>query len=127
MIKRAKTKTCGTRIFLLTAEYQSDIDVQRPMPEILSQHQAPLLENNTIEEKITADVKRMTKSMKYREYDIKDEDIDDKSEREHPNYGHVDDTKTKYAPKFKHPSKMFNMDMKPAGSSIRLKCAADGK
>ncbi|CAH2054795.1 unnamed protein product, partial [Iphiclides podalirius] len=107
-------------------EYQSDVDVQRPMPEILSQHQAPLLENNTIEEKATADAKRLTKSMKYREYDIRDEDIDDKSEREHPNYGHVDDTKTKYAPKFKHPSKMFNMDMKPAGSSIRLKCAADG-
>ncbi|CAK1593714.1 unnamed protein product [Parnassius mnemosyne] len=108
-------------------EYQSDIDVQRPMPEILSQHQAaPILENNTIEDKIATDVKRLTKSMKYREYDIKDEDIDDKSEKEHPNYGHVDDTKTKYAPKFKHPSKMFNMDMKPAGSSIRLKCAADG-
>ncbi|XP_013147632.1 PREDICTED: fibroblast growth factor receptor homolog 1-like isoform X1 [Papilio polytes] len=105
-------------------EYQSDIDMQRPMPEILAQHEAPL-ENNTLEEKPT-DVKRLTKSLKYREYDNKDEDVDDKSEREHPNYGHVDDTKTKYAPKFKHPSKMFNMDMKPAGSSIRLKCAADG-
>ncbi|XP_013166263.1 PREDICTED: fibroblast growth factor receptor homolog 1-like isoform X2 [Papilio xuthus] len=107
-------------------EYQSDIDMQRPMPEILAQHEAAtLVENNTLEEKST-DVKRLTKSLKYREYDNKDEDIDDKSEREHPNYGHVDDTKTKYAPKFKHPSKMFNMDMKPAGSSIRLKCAADG-
>lgn len=99
--------------------------MQRPMPEILAQHEASL-ENNTLEEKPT-DVKRLTKSLKYREYDNKDEDVDDKSEREHPNYGHVDDTKTKYAPKFKHPSKMFNMDMKPAGSSIRLKCAADGK
>ncbi|KPJ10719.1 Fibroblast growth factor receptor-like 1 [Papilio machaon] len=107
-------------------EYQSDMDMQRPMPEILAQHEAaPLVENNTLDEKPT-DVKRLTKSLKYREYDIKDEDIDDKSEKEHPNYGHVDDTKTKYAPKFKHPSKMFNMDMKPAGSSIRLKCAADG-
>ncbi|CAK1545604.1 unnamed protein product [Leptosia nina] len=93
-------------------EYQSD-DIQRPMPEILAQHSAQLVENNTIEEP-------------HKEYDVKDDDPDDKNEKEHLNYGHVDNTKSKYAPKFKHPLKMFNMEMKPAGSSIRFKCAAEG-
>lgn len=103
-------------------EYQADVDVERPMPEILSQHQAAeLVENNTID-----DIKRFAKNIKYKEYDSKDEDPDDKNEKDHPNYGHVDDTKKKYPPKFKHPSRMFHTDMKPAGSSIRLKCAAEG-
>ncbi|XP_022113938.2 fibroblast growth factor receptor homolog 1 isoform X2 [Pieris rapae] len=93
-------------------EYQSD-DVQRPMPEILSQHSAQLVENNTIDET-------------HREYDPKDDDPDERNEKEHLNYGHVDNTKSKYPPKFKHPLKMYNMEMKPAGSSIRFKCAAEG-
>ncbi|XP_038207329.1 fibroblast growth factor receptor homolog 1-like isoform X2 [Zerene cesonia] len=93
-------------------EYQSD-DSQRPMPEILSQHSAQLVDNNTIGET-------------HREYDVKDDDLDERYEKEHLNYGHVDNTKSKYAPKFKHPLKMFNMEMKPAGSSIRFKCAAEG-
>ncbi|XP_050674066.1 fibroblast growth factor receptor homolog 1-like isoform X2 [Leptidea sinapis] len=95
-------------------EYQAD-DVHQLMPEILSQHAAQLVDNNTIEENST-DPK----------YDIKDDDPDERSEKDHLNYGHVDDTKSKYAPKFKHPLKMFNMEMKPAGSSIRFKCAAEG-
>ncbi|VVC95049.1 unnamed protein product [Leptidea sinapis] len=90
-------------------------DVHQLMPEILSQHAAQLVDNNTIEENST-DPK----------YDIKDDDPDERSEKDHLNYGHVDDTKSKYAPKFKHPLKMFNMEMKPAGSSIRFKCAAEG-
>lgn len=103
--------------------YQADIDIDRPLPEILSQHQvASLVENNTIEEP----EKRVPKNVKLKEYDTKDEDPEDKIEKEHPNYGHVDNTKTKFAPKFKHPTKMFSMDMKPAGSSIRLRCAAEG-
>ncbi|XP_023936187.2 fibroblast growth factor receptor homolog 1 isoform X2 [Bicyclus anynana] len=102
-------------------EYQSDVDVLKPMPEILSQHSAPLVENNTIEENAT------DPRLKYKEYDVaKDDDIDDKNEKEHLNYGHVDVTKSKYAPKFKHPTKLFKMEMKPAGSSIRFKCAAEG-
>ncbi|CAG9567879.1 unnamed protein product [Danaus chrysippus] len=101
-------------------EYQSDVDVLRAMPEILAQHSASLVDNNTIEDN-TTDPRN-----KYKEYDNKDDDLDDRNEREHLNYGHVDDTKSKYAPKFKHPSKMFNMEMKPAGSSIRFKCAAEG-
>ncbi|CAG4987589.1 unnamed protein product [Colias eurytheme] len=93
-------------------EYQAD-DSQRPMPEILAQHSAQLVDNNTIVET-------------HREYDVKDDDLDERNEKEHLNYGHVDNTKSKYAPKFKHPLKMFNMEMKPAGSSIRFKCAAEG-
>ncbi|XP_047537588.1 fibroblast growth factor receptor homolog 1-like isoform X1 [Vanessa atalanta] len=100
-------------------EYQSDVDVLRPMPEILAQHSAPLVDNNTIDDNTT--------DQRHKEYDnTKDDDLDDKNEKEHLNYGHVDDTKSKYAPKFKHPSKMFHMEMKPAGSSIRFKCAAEG-
>ncbi|KOB74358.1 Fibroblast growth factor receptor [Operophtera brumata] len=100
----------------------ADVDIDRPLPEILSQHQAvvALLENNTIDENDTA--KRFPKN----ETDNKEEDPDDKYEKEHPIYGHVDNTKTKFSPKFKHPTKMFKMDMKPAGSSSRLRCAADG-
>ncbi|XP_045504360.1 fibroblast growth factor receptor homolog 1 isoform X2 [Colias croceus] len=93
-------------------EYQAD-DSQRPMPEILAQHSAQLVDNNTIVET-------------HREYDVKDDDLDERNEKEHLNYGHVDNTKSKYSPKFKHPLKMFNMEMKPAGSSIRFKCAAEG-
>ncbi|KAG6443584.1 hypothetical protein O3G_MSEX002920 [Manduca sexta] len=104
-------------------EYQADVDVERPMPEILSQHRAAsLVENSTVNESI----KRTAKNIKFKEYDSKDEDPDDKIEKDHPNYGHVDDTKKKFAPRFKHPSKMFATDMKPAGSSIRLKCGAEG-
>ncbi|XP_050354715.1 fibroblast growth factor receptor homolog 1-like isoform X2 [Nymphalis io] len=100
-------------------EYQSDVDVLRPMPEILAQHSAPLVDNNTIDDNTT--------DQRHKEYDnTKDDDLDDKNEKDHLNYGHVDDTKSKYAPKFKHPSKMYNMEMKPAGSSIRFKCAAEG-
>lgn len=100
-------------------EYQSDVDVLRPMPEILSQHSASLIENNTIDYNST--------EQRHKEHENgKDEDFDEKSEKEHLNYGHVDDTKSKYAPKFKHPSKLFDMEMKPAGSSIRFKCAAEG-
>ncbi|KAI8437762.1 hypothetical protein MSG28_011996 [Choristoneura fumiferana] len=33
---------------------------------------------------------------------------------------------TKYAPQFKFPEKLYNLEMKTAGSSIRLKCAAKG-
>lgn len=90
------------------------------MPEILSQHSAPLVDNNTIEENAT------DQKLKYKEYDNKDDDLDEKNEKEHLNYGHVDDTKSKYAPKFRHPSKMFKMEMKPAGSSIRFKCPSEG-
>lgn len=109
----------------MIAGYQADADIDRPLPEILSQHQAAtLIENNTIEENDTA--KRFPKNVKFKEYDAKEEDPDDKSEKDHPNYGHVDNTKTKIPPKFKHPTKMFNMEMKPAGSSIRLRCAAEG-
>lgn len=90
------------------------------MPEILSQHSAPLVENNTIEENGTE------QKLRYKEYDNKDDDLDEKNEKEHLNYGHVDDTKSKYAPKFKHPSKLFKMEMKPAGSSVRFKCASEG-
>ncbi|CAH2095160.1 unnamed protein product [Euphydryas editha] len=100
-------------------EYQSDVDVLRPMPEILSQHSARLLENNTIDDNST--------DHKHKVYDTaKDDDLEEKNEKEHLNYGHVDNTKSKYAPKFKHPSKLFYMEMKPAGSSIRFKCAAEG-
>lgn len=92
----------------------------RSMPEILSQVGAPVVDNNTIEENTT--------DPRHKEYDVtKDDDIDDKNEKEHINYGHEDVTKSKYAPKFKHPTKLFKMEMKPAGSSIRFKCAAEGK
>ncbi|XP_049886015.1 fibroblast growth factor receptor homolog 1-like isoform X2 [Pectinophora gossypiella] len=108
-------------------EYQSDAEIQRVMPEILSQHRAaPLVKNaSTSTENITNEIRRHKQDT----YDnIKDEDEEESSDN-HTDAKHQDvDTHTdvKFAPRFKHPSKMFNMDMKPAGSSIRLRCAAEG-
>lgn len=107
-------------------EYQADVDVDKPMPEILSQHQAVSLHENNKFEENTTEIKRLARTMKLKEIDTKDEDPDDKSEKDHPVYGHVDETKKKYPPKFKHPSKMYTMEMKPAGSSVRFKCPAEG-
>ena len=91
----------------------------RILPETLSQIKtAALVANNTLEENVT-DTKRY----------VKDEDTDEKGEkdeRDHPNYGHVDEKQEYFPPRFKHPTKMFKMDMKPAGNSIRLRCAAEG-
>lgn len=99
-------------------------EVQTTRPESFSQYKAAaLMKNMTSIENVT-DMRKMTKSLREIE---RDEDPDDKNEKDHTNYGHVDDTKKKFPPRFKHPSKLFNMDMKPAGSSIRLRCAAEGK
>ncbi|KAJ8709066.1 hypothetical protein PYW07_008892 [Mythimna separata] len=100
--------------------YQADIPISdRALPETLSQiKSAALVENNTLEENVT-DAKRF----------IKDEDPDEKGEKDekdHPNYGHVDEKQEYFPPRFKHPTKMYKMDMKPAGNSIRLRCAAEG-
>ncbi|XP_049693500.1 fibroblast growth factor receptor homolog 1 isoform X2 [Helicoverpa armigera] len=99
-------------------DYQADMGV-RALPETLSQiKSAALVENNTLDDNIT-DSKRF----------IKDEDLDEKGEKdekEHPNYGHVDEKQEYFPPRFKHPTKLYKMDMKPAGNSIRLRCAAEG-
>lgn len=116
-----------TRYCYAFPEYQADIDVAQS-PEMLSQHQADsLIINNTIDENenTKGNSKRETKPKDHEE--VKDEDADEKNERDHLNYGHLDKTTGESAPRFKHPAKMFKMDMKPAGSSIRLRCAAEGE
>ncbi|CAB3233746.1 unnamed protein product [Arctia plantaginis] len=96
--------------------FQADMG-ERSLPETLSQIKSGLLiENNTLDENVTEINRRFPK----------DEDPDEKSEKDHPNYGHIDDELERFAPKFKHPTKMYKMDMKPAGNSIRLRCAAEG-
>lgn len=90
------------------------------MPEILSQHSSSLVDNNTIDEANSSETRNSDKG-------YRDEDTDDKNEKDHPSYGHVDNSIKKFAPRFKHPSRMYAMEMKPAGNSIRLKCAAEGK
>ncbi|XP_026736083.1 fibroblast growth factor receptor homolog 1-like [Trichoplusia ni] len=96
-------------------DYQADMG-DRALPETLSQvKSAALVENNTLDENAT-DSKRYSK----------DDDPDEKGEKDHPNYGHVDEKQEYFPPRFKHPTKMFKMDMKPAGNSIRLRCAAEG-
>ncbi|CAG9793599.1 unnamed protein product [Diatraea saccharalis] len=107
-----------------TEEYQSDIDVDRPMPEILSQHQALVLDNNnTIDETNTTAI---IENRNYKYDSTKDEDPDDRNEKDHPTYGHVDSNIKKFPPRFKHPSKLYINEMKPAGSYIRFKCAFEG-
>lgn len=88
------------------------------MPEILSQHQAaPLVQN-------TSTIKNHSKDDEV----TKDDDEDETGDIHHEvkNTGVENSTDVKFAPRFKHPSKMYKMDMKPAGSSIRFRCAAEG-
>ncbi|KAL0803348.1 hypothetical protein ABMA28_017411 [Loxostege sticticalis] len=101
-------------IFLL--EYQADMDVDRPLPEILAQHSALVASND--ETNASAEVRP--------DNGYRDEDTDERYEKDHPSYGHVDNSIKKYPPRFKHPSRMYALEMKPAGSLIRLKCAAEG-
>ncbi|XP_028157928.1 fibroblast growth factor receptor homolog 1-like isoform X1 [Ostrinia furnacalis] len=96
-------------------EYQADMDVERPLPEILSQHSALM----------TADDGNTSAEVRP-DNGYRDEDTDDRNEKDHPGYGHVDNSIKKYPPRFKHPSRMYSLEMKPAGSLIRLKCAAEG-
>lgn len=114
------TYLCTKSLF---SEYQADADVPQS-PEVLSQHQDPLITHNTIEEKENrGNAKRETKLKDHDE--SKNDDADDKNEKDHLNYGHLDRNMVELPPHFKH--KMFKMEMKPAGSSIRLRCAAEGK
>ncbi|CAH0677611.1 unnamed protein product [Spodoptera exigua] len=95
--------------------FQADMGESVP-PESLSQiRTAALVDNNTLEENAT-DSKRYSK----------DDDPDEKGEKDHPNYGHIDEKQEYFPPRFKHPTKLYNMDMKPAGNSIRIRCAAEG-
>lgn len=89
---------------------------------------ASLVVNNTIENgKEDTENKKIKPKSRLKDLDdFKDDDIDDKSEKEHLNYGHLDDALTESAPVFKHPLKLYKMDMKPAGNSARLRCAAEG-
>ncbi|KAL0819285.1 hypothetical protein ABMA28_008523 [Loxostege sticticalis] len=97
-------------------EYQADMDVDRPLPEILAQHSALVASND--ETNASAEVRP--------DNGYRDEDTDERYEKDHPSYGHVDNSIKKYPPRFKHPSRMYALEMKPAGSLIRLKCAAEG-
>jgi hypothetical protein len=94
------------------------------MPEILSQHQA-LIENNTIDDPKNGTAENKTVNKTYKYDSTKDEE-EDRNEKEHFGYGHVDNSVKKFPPRFKHPAKMYAIDMKPAGNSIRLRCAFEG-
>lgn len=105
-------------MWFLFSEYQSDVDVQKQTSDILSQQ----VDVNKIE------VNATDPRIRDKEYDsTRDEDFDENNEKEHFNYGHVDNSQSKYAPKFKHPLKVYNMETKPAGTSVRFRCNAEGK
>ncbi|XP_063535886.1 fibroblast growth factor receptor homolog 1-like isoform X1 [Cydia strobilella] len=113
----------------VTIKLKADVydieEFQGDAAKIVDQNQAAaLVENNTIEESATN--KKTVKRNVTKVSDNNNDSDDEKKEDDHAFAGHIDDTKNKFAPKFKHPSKLYNMDMKPAGSSIQLKCAADG-
>ncbi|XP_059046894.1 fibroblast growth factor receptor 1-like [Achroia grisella] len=112
---------------LIIEDFQSHaIDITHPMPEILSQRRAAaLVGNNTDEHKNATEHMRST-SLKSKELDNASDDPDERNDKDHPAYGAIDNSTTKSPPKFKHPQKMYPTEMKPAGSTIRLKCAAEG-
>ncbi|KAF9813791.1 hypothetical protein SFRURICE_007946 [Spodoptera frugiperda] len=90
-------------------DHQTDI-TQAVQPEALSQ-----VVNKTQEEGLSLPDKRYGK-----------EDDDERAEKDHPGYGHIDEKQDYFPPRFKHPTKLYYMDMKPAGNSIRMRCAAEG-
>nr|BAE94422.1 fibroblast growth factor receptor [Spodoptera frugiperda] len=91
-------------------DHQTDI-TQAVQPEALSQ-----VVNKTQEEGLS-----LPDSRRYGK-----EDDDEKAEKDHPGYGHIDEKQDYFPPRFKHPTKLYYMDMKPAGNSIRMRCAAEG-
>nr|AQY56784.1 fibroblast growth factor receptor-like protein [Spodoptera frugiperda] len=91
------------------SDHQTDI-TQAVQPEALSQ-----VVNKTQEEGLSLPDKRYGK-----------EDDDERAEKDHPGYGHIDEKQDYFPPRFKHPTKLYYMDMKPAGNSIRMRCAAEG-
>lgn len=96
------------------------------MPEILSQQKiAPLnkttsspLQNKTTKVPEKDSYNNITKE------DEEDENNENHSDGKHPDQNHSGD---KFPPRWKHKSRMYEMDMKPAGNTIKLKCIADGK
>lgn len=91
------------------------------MPEILSQHHIATLEEESESKK--------NKSGKLKEHE-REENVEDRNDKddddENHNYGHLNESATESKPRFKHPNKLYSMEMKPAGSSMRLRCAAEG-
>lgn len=56
------------------------------------------------------------------------EDEEDENNENHSDAKHADNrTLDKFPPRWKNPSRMFVMEMKPAGNSVKLKCVPDGK
>ncbi|KAI5644805.1 protein tyrosine kinase domain-containing protein [Phthorimaea operculella] len=102
-------------------EYQSDQESYKMMPEALSQKQVAdksVADNPTIESK---------KHHQTADDSPKDDDDDEATDSHSDKHQDANNrTDVKFAPRFKHPSKLYNMDMKPAGNSIRMKCAAEG-
>ncbi|XP_053615969.1 fibroblast growth factor receptor homolog 1-like isoform X2 [Plodia interpunctella] len=91
-----------------------NVDLKRPIPEILAQHRA-------VDDNNTAVNSRVAKNV-----NVKDDDTEDKNDKDHHTYGDLDNSTTMFAPRFKHLSKMYAAEIKPAGSTIKLKCAAEG-
>lgn len=94
------------------------------MPEILSNQKVtslskttPLLQNNTM--------KPLDKDPYYinTKEDEEDENNDNHSDAKHT-YNRTSD---RFPPRWKNPSRMYTMEMKPAGSSVKLKCNPEGK
>lgn len=116
----------GTIIILCIqiSEYQSDAEVQKVMPEPLSHQKiaslskiTSLLQNNTM--------KPLDKDPYYIN---PKEDEEDENNDNHSDAKHADNRSgAMFPPRWKNPTRMFTMEMKPAGSSVKLKCKAEGK
>ncbi|XP_013195761.2 fibroblast growth factor receptor 3 isoform X1 [Amyelois transitella] len=95
------------------------VHVTRPPPEILAQRRIVDDKNATVNT-------RVAKNVNLKEEDVKDDDSDDKNDKDHHKYGDVDNSTNMFAPRFKHLSKMYTVEIKPAGSTVKLKCASEG-
>lgn len=56
------------------------------------------------------------------------EDEEDENNENHSDAKHTDTRSgDKFPPRWKQPNRMFTIEMKPAGNSVKLKCIPDGK
>lgn len=61
-------------------------------------------------------------------YSTTKEDEEDENNENHSDAKQADNrSRDKFPPRWRHPSRMFIMDMKPAGNAVKLRCVPEGK
>lgn len=99
-----------------------DAEAQKVMAETLSHQKVPSLS------KITQPLQNNTMKLLDKDpYYITTKEDEDENNENHSDAKQADNRSgDKFPPRWKNPSRMFKMEMKPAGSSIKFKCVPEG-